>query len=145
MDIYQCSVCGHVEFDDAPMKCLVCQSTQESFAEKPGAITKPEDPNNLTDGDKKHIPQMVVVKDCGLLDDCTDVHVKVGKIPHVMTPKHYIMYIDVYLDHRFITRTWLSPEVCHAAVGLHLNATSGKLTALQHCNVHGIWMSETDL
>jgi len=37
----------------------------------------------------------VVVKECGLLPGtgCTDVHVRVGEIEHVMTDKHYIRFI----------------------------------------------------
>jgi len=30
---------------------------------------------------------------------------------------------------------WLSPNVCHPAAALHLNAASGTLTALENCNI----------
>lgn len=145
MKIFQCNVCGHIEFNEAPAKCLVCRAPQSAFVDAPNAIKKPADPKNLTDGDKKHIPVIVVVKSCGLLDNCTDVHVKVGTIPHVMQPEHYIASIDAYLDHKFISRIWLSPGGCNAAVGLHLSARSGKFTAIESCNVHGNWMAEVDL
>jgi desulfoferrodoxin-like iron-binding protein len=145
MKVFQCKGCGHIEFDQAPEKCLVCRAPKSSFVEDAGALKSPADPANLTDGDKKHIPQIVVVKNCGLLSGCTDVHVKVGAIPHVMQTQHYITYIDAYLNRKFISRTWLSPEICNAAVGLHLNASSGKFTAVEGCNVHGNWMAETDL
>lgn len=145
MTTYQCSVCGHIEFSEAPDKCLVCRSPRSAFNATAEAIKQPADPANLTDAEKKHIPQIVVVKDCGLLDGCTDVHVKVGETPHVMTPEHYITYIDAYLDDRFISRIWLSPEGCNAAVGFHLSASSGKFTAVEGCNVHGNWMAESQL
>jgi desulfoferrodoxin (superoxide reductase-like protein) len=66
----------------------------------------------------------------------------VGEILHVMEPKHFIRYIDYYLDHAFISRVWLSPEKCNPAAALHLNADSGTVTAIENCNVHGNWMAE---
>lgn len=147
MKILECKGCGHIEFDKAPEMCLVCRSKAEAFVEKPEAIQQPENPAELSEGDKKHIPQIVVVKECGLIPGgcCTDVHVKVGEVEHVMEDKHHIRYIDYYLDHRFISRVWLSPGVCHPAAALHLNAAAGTVTALENCNVHGNWMSETML
>jgi len=145
MKIFECKGCGHIEFDEAPEKCKVCGASRSSFVENPAAIQKPANPTALTEGDKKHIPQIVVVKECGLIPGgcCTDVHVRVGEIEHVMTEKHLIRFIDFYLNHKFISRVWLSPDVCHPAAALHLNVTSGTLTALENCNIHGNWISET--
>lgn len=143
--IFECQTCGHVEFDKAPALCLVCRSKTEAFRENAAAIKQPADPSSLNESEKKHVPVIVVVKECGLLPDsgCTDVHVKVGGIPHVMTAEHHIRCIDLYLDHVFLSRVWLSPEKMHAAAGWHLNAGSGLLTAVENCNIHGNWMSET--
>jgi superoxide reductase len=147
MKILECKTCGHIEFDAAPQKCLVCHSAQDSYVENPGAIKQPANPAALTDGDKKHIPQIVVVKQCGLIPggSCTDVHARVGAIEHVMQAAHLIVYLDFYLNHKFVSRVWLSPETCHPAAGLHLNATSGTITVIESCNVHGKWMAETTL
>ena len=147
MTIFECSVCGHIEFNEAPEKCLVCKSLTEAFVENADAIKQPADPAELSEGDKKHIPQVVVVKECGLIPggSCTDVHVRVGEIEHVMTEEHYIRYIDYYVDHKFAVRTWLSPGVCHPAAAVHLNVTSGTVTAIENCNVHGNWMAEAAL
>jgi superoxide reductase len=147
MSLFQCKVCGHIEFNEAPEKCLVCQSPQTAFKENADAIKQPENPAELTEGDKKHIPQIVIVKECGLIPDgsCTDVHVKVGEIEHVMTDEHYITSIDYYLDKKFVSRVWLSPGACHPAAGLHLNAPSGTITAIENCNVHGNWMAEATI
>lgn len=144
MKIYECRTCGHIEFDTAPEKCLVCRSPKTVFAENAEAIQRPADPANLTDGDKKHLP-VLKVTDCGLLTGCKDVHAIVGDIEHVMQPKHYILYMDFYLDHRFISRVWLAPDVCKPAASLHLAATSGTVTVIESCNVHGNWMGEIQL
>jgi len=147
MTTFECKVCGHIEFGGAPEQCLVCGSPATAFTENPDAIKKPENPDELSEGDRKHIPQIVVVKECGLIPDgsCTDVHVRVGEIEHVMQAEHYIRYIDYYLDLKFVSRVWLSPDVCHPAAGLHLNASSGTVTAIENCNVHGNWMAEAAL
>ena len=147
MKVFECKGCGHVEFDHAPAKCLVCRSETGTFVENEGAIKKPADPKALTEGDKKHIPQLAVVKECGLIPGgcCTDVHARIGDIEHVMQEKHYITSLDYYLNHKFISRVWLSPLVCHPAAALHLNVTSGLVTVVENCNVHGNWMSEVSI
>lgn len=147
MKILVCSKCGHIEFNEAPAKCLVCRADKSAFVEKADAIMKPANPAALTEGDKKHIPQLVVVKECGLIPGgcCYDVHARIGEIEHVMQPKHYITCLDFYLNYKFISRIWLSPEVCHPAAALHLNAKSGTVTVIENCNVHGNWMSEIQL
>jgi len=144
MTVFECKVCGHIEFNTAPETCLVCRSPQTAFHENPEAIKKPADPANLTDGDKKHIP-IVQKTGCGLVVGCTDVHATVGEIVHVMEAKHFIAYLDYYLNHVFISRIWLSPEVCKPATSLHLAVDTGKITVIEHCNVHGNWMGELDL
>jgi superoxide reductase len=142
-----CGGCGHIEFNEAPEKCLVCGAAASAFKEDADIIKKPADPANLTEGDKKHIPQIVVVKECGLIPGgcCTDVHVRVGEIEHVMTDEHLITSIDYYIDAKFISRVWLSAGACHPACALHLNVQSGKVQAIEYCNVHGAWMAEADL
>ncbi len=147
MTFYKCKVCGHIELDGSPGNCMVCRAGWQEFEESPDAVELPANPDELTESEKKHVPQIVVVKECGLIPDegCTDVHVRVGDIKHAMTDEHFIQYIDFYLDHSFISRVWLSPNVCNPAAALHLNATSGKLTAIEHCNLHGSWLAEVDL
>lgn len=147
MKIMECKGCGHIEFNVAPEKCLVCRAPGSSFVENAAAIKQPANPAALTDGDKKHLPQIVVVKECGLIPGvgCTDVHVRVGEIEHVMQDKHFIMYLDFYLDHKFISRIWLSPNACHPAAALHLNAPKGVVTVIENCNVHGNWMAEVTI
>ena len=147
MTVLECKVCGYIEFGDAPEKCPVCGAGCTSFQESSDAIKAPANPDELTEGDRKHIPQIVVVKECGLIPDgsCTDVHVRVGEIEHVMTADHSIQWIDFYVDRKFVSRVTLSVERSHPAAGLHLKASSGTVTAVECCNVHGRWMSETAL
>ena len=142
-----CKVCGFISINgNAPENCPVCGAPKTSFLEKDDAIKVPQDSNNLTETEKKHIPSIVVVKKCGLIPEgCQDVHVKVGQIQHPMQSDHYIQHIDFYIDKAFIARVHLSPEKLNPAAALHLKTAVGKLTAIEFCTVHGAWISEVDL
>jgi superoxide reductase len=146
MNTFICGKCGYVAFNIAPERCPVCAAPKPAFTLDPAAIKKPLDPANLSDLEKKHIPVIEVKKRCGLVGPgCVDAHIKVGAILHVMEEKHFIMYIDVYLDYNFIARYHLSPEKINPVLGIHLKAASGELAALEHCNIHGRWIQETEI
>ena len=144
---FVCKVCGYISIDGSvPDKCPVCHAPKTSFEEKDDAIKTPKDVNNLTELEKKHVPVITVVKKCGLIPEgCQDVHVKMGEIQHPMLPEHYILHIDFYIDNKFISRVDLTPEKLNPAAALHLKATSGKLTVIELCNLHGAWIKEIEL
>jgi superoxide reductase len=146
MNTFICGKCGYLAFEQAPDTCPVCGAPRQAFKLDTNAIKKPSDPNNLTDLEKKHIPVIEINKQCGLVGQgCVDVHIKIGEILHVMETKHYIMYIDVYLDRAFIARFHLTAEKLNPVLGLHLKVAAGKLLALENCNIHGRWVSEVDI
>jgi len=146
MKTYVCKVCGYRSINGrAPEKCPVCGAPKSSFEEKNDAIKAPADPKNLTELEKKHIPVILVLKKCGLIEGCTDVHVKMGEILHPMEAKHFITHIDFYLDKEFLSRIILTPEKLNPAGALHLKANKGTLTAVELCNIHGAWMKEVTL
>jgi len=142
-----CKVCGFVSINgNVPEKCPACGAPKTSFEEKDDAIKTPADANNLNESEKKHIPVITVVKQCGLIpESCQDVHVKVGQIQHPMTDEHYINHIDFYIDKEFISRVSLTPVKLNPAAALHVKAGSGKLTAIESCTLHGKWIAEADL
>ena len=144
---YVCGVCQFISINGStPDKCPVCGAPKSAFEEKEDAIKTPADPNNLTELEKKHIPVIKIVKTCNLIPEgCQDVHAKMGEIQHPMHPEHYIMHIDFYIDKEFISRVHLTPEKLNPAGALHLKATSGRLSVIELCNLHGAWISETDL
>ncbi|MFA5116479.1 MAG: desulfoferrodoxin family protein, partial [Candidatus Omnitrophota bacterium] len=130
----------------APDNCPVCGAPKEQFQEDSSAIKKPVDPGNLNDLEKKHIPAIDIKKQCGLVGPgCVDANIKIGSVVHVMEGKHFIMYIDVYLDYAFIARYHMVPEKLNPALGIHLKAAQGKLTVLENCNIHGRWAAEADI
>lgn len=139
-----CKVCGFISINgSAPEKCPVCGAPKASFQEKPDAIKTAKDEEKLAE---KHAPVITVVKKCGLIPEgCIDVHVKVGSVEHPMQPEHYIQHIDFYIDNEFISRIHLTPGQLHPAGALHLKAASGKISAIELCNLHGAWISEANL
>ena len=142
---YVCKVCQYISINgSAPDKCPVCGSPKTAFEEKE-AIKTPADPKNLTELEKKHVPVVTVLKKCGLIEGCVDVHVKMGEILHPMQPEHYINHIDFYLDKEFMARIHLTPEKLNPAGALHLKVTSGALTVIELCNIHGAWIKEISL
>jgi len=145
MDTFVCAKCGYIAFKEAPEACPVCGAPKKAFGLDPAAIKKPADPQNLNDLEKKHIPVIEIKRQCGLVGPgCVDANIKIGQILHVMEEKHFIMYIDLYLDYNFIGRFHLSPAL-NPVVGIHLKAASGKLIALENCNLHGRWVQEVTI
>ena len=146
MDNFICGKCGYLAFGQAPDACPVCGAPKKAFEQDNTAIKKPADPKNLTEMEKKHIPVIKVSRQCGLVGPgCADAHIKIGEVLHVMEAGHYIMYIDVYLDYAFIARYHLTPEALNPVLGIHLKANSGKLLALENCNIHGRWVAEVEI
>jgi len=142
-----CKICGFISIDGtAPEHCPVCHAPQTAFEAKDDAIKEPADAGNLTEAEKKHIPTLTVVKQCGLIPEgCQDAHVKVGEIQHPMQQDHSIVYVDFYLDKKFISRIMLTPDALNPAAALHIKATSGELTAVAFCNQHGSWIKSEQL
>ncbi len=143
----ECKVCGFIAIDGkAPEKCPVCLAPKESFKEDPIAIVEPSKDTEKLETNKKHIPQISVTKACKLVpDECEDVNIRIGEVIHPMLPEHYIMYIDVYIDKKYVSRTYLAPINMNPAVGLHLKVSKGRITVIGRCNIHGAWMSEAEL
>ena len=142
-----CKVCGYISINgSAPEKCPVCGAPSSAFTENEDAIKQAADQGNPNEAEKKHTPAITVVHKCGLIPEgCTDVHVKVGEIQHPMTVEHQIEHIDFYIDKEFISRIKLTPDKLNPAGALHLKASSGRLSAIESCNLHGQWIAETDL
>ena len=135
-----CGKCGHVEFDEAPEKCPVCGSPKSAFAEK-DAIKTAED-----EGPKeKHVPVIKISKQCELVGEgCIDANARIGETLHPMLPEHYIMWADFYIDKKWKARMYLTSD-CNPAATAHLKAAEGKLTVIEFCNVHGLWINEQDI
>lgn len=130
-------------------------------------IKQPVDPENLTEGERKHIP-VIESPERVIAGEPFEVTVSVGSIPHLMDEKHYIEWIELYLHNTFMGRKELNPfqgeratvtfrieadraliaikeiETCRVR-GVNICGSCGEksvitnLRALERCNIHGVW------
>lgn len=139
--MFVCKVCGHIEFNNAPEKCPVCGASKANFTENPDAVMPAE-----KEGKEKHVPVITVTAACGMLDDCRDIHIKVGSTIHPMQQDHWIVWIDLYVNGNYAARYEMVPDSMQPAVSVHMKKNvTGKLTVIQNCNKHGRWMAEAGL
>ncbi len=118
LQIYKCEICGNIvsvlhEGADA----LVCCGEPMNLLEE-----------NTTDAAReKHVPVIEKVEG--------GFKVMVGSVPHPMEEKHYIEWVEVVVGDR-TCRAFLKPGVKPEAT---FNIDADKITAREHCNVHGLW------
>ena len=79
------------------------------------------------EGREKHVP--VIEKIDG------GIKVKIGSVPHPMEEKHHIEWIEILADGRAY-RQFLNAGDAPEAV---FNIKADKITAREHCNIHGLW------
>ncbi len=139
MKVFICAVCGHIEFDKAPAKCPVCSSIK--FNQNDNVFKESEEKSK--EASAKHIPSIVIKTECKMVPNvgCIDVLVSIGKVLHPMEQVHHITFIDCYIDNRYISRIYLTPDV-NPAVCFHLKSKGNKVTIVENCNIHGFWMAD---
>jgi superoxide reductase len=119
--VFKCGVCGNiVEVLHASGGELVCCGQPMT------ALVE-----NTTDGAKeKHVP---VIEKTG-----AGIRVKVGAVPHPMTPEHYIEWVELLADGKAY-RQFLNPGDAPVAP---FCITASKVTAREFCNLHGLWKAD---
>ncbi len=144
MKVFICKMCAHIEFSSAPGTCPVCGAPQSQFQQNDKVFD--ESAEKSPEGGIKHVPVITVVADCKLIPEqnCTDILVRVGETLHPMEEKHYITFLDLYLDNRYVSRVMLSPDMYPGAV-FHLKSTGSKVSVVEMCNLHGYWINKADI
>jgi len=105
-------------------------------------INEPGDPRNLSDLEKRHTPA-ISAPDAVRAGEPFDVEVEVGRLlPHPADRGHFIQFIELYADERFLARADIgagraSPRVCLRVV---LHSPAAELRAYGNCNLHGVWI-----
>lgn len=108
-------------------------------------INRVADPNNLTAVEKKHAPTIGIP---GYIkaNQVFFLTVEVGRTLHVMTPNHWIMWIEVYLGNSLISRTEFSPLSPQPSVTVPLSVGEpAVLKVMERCNLHGIWENTANI
>lgn len=148
---YVCSICHHIVFRQAPFHCPICYASIENFENNPEALNMPEDSENLTETEKKHIPIIDITSDSDSFSERYAVHVKVGEIEHGMIIEDYITFIDVYIEganinKRCIGRVGLRCDKFKPSVNLYLqNIGKSIVSVISKCSAHGSWMSSAKI
>jgi superoxide reductase len=108
-------------------------------------INRIADPNNMTATEKKHAP-FISISSYIRPKQVFFVTIEVGSTPHVMTPNHWIRWIETYLGTHLVSRTELSPLSPQPSVTIPLCIEGPEvLKAMAQCNLHGIWESTRQL
>lgn len=145
MKVFICQTCGHIEFNSAPEACPVCASPKDKFDKNDNIFRESEEKSK--EAAVKHIPDVNINRNCVLIPDgaCTDILVRIGKTIHPMEEKHFIQFIDCYVDEVYSGRAMFSPKSSLPAACFHLKVRGGKVTIVENCNIHGYWMAEAIL
>ena len=126
---------------------LIAKSVQAQEKEQDWfkTINRAADPDNLTATEKKHAPAISIpgyVK----TNQVFFLTVEVGRTLHVMTPNHWIMWIEVYLGNSLVSRTEFSPLSPQPSVTVPLSVGGPTtLKVVEQCNLHGIWESKVNI
>lgn len=103
-------------------------------------VNRPEDPDNMTDLEKKHLP-VIDAPDKASAGETIQVSVEVGKLlAHPNEPTHHIEFIDLYEDEVYLTRADFTGGKVNPQVTLEMMLRKGgRLRAFCSCNLHGVW------
>jgi len=108
-------------------------------------INRAADPDNLTVTEKKHAP-VIGIPGYIKTNQVFFLTVEVGRTLHVMTPNHWIMWIEVYLGNSLVSRTEFSPLSPQPSVTVPLSVGGPTtLKVMEQCNLHGIWESRVNI
>jgi superoxide reductase len=141
-----CSVCGFVfleEIDKCPICCPIC--FRDAFVEEENAYKTPDFKSESGESEKKHIPQISIIKDCELISNSIGIRLRVGEIIHPMLNEHHIVNAVFYLDNKYIAAVNFTPADLPGAIIFLNNQTKGKIQVIQLCNLHGKWYNEAEI
>lgn len=142
--VFVCTICGHVEFGAAPDRCPVCHQPKEKFTSNDTLFADVIASNKGLDA--SHEPVITVTKKTVLIHEqpTDEVKVRIGKKLHPMEPDHWIMWMDCYVDDRFIARISMS-QGSQPAAAFFPKPAGTKVRIVEHCSKHGHWQAEAAL
>lgn len=110
-------------------------------------VNKVEDPENMTDLQKKHLP-VISAPESVKKGECFAVTIEVGKhLAHPNERGHYVHFVELYADETFLGRVDFTPvTTCPTAqLCVQLEHIHEKLRAFGFCNLHGVWEGDAGL
>lgn len=124
LDVYKCSICGNiVEIMAAGNGELVC-------CNKPMELVKAN--TAQSEGKEKHVPYIEKMEQ--------GYKVSVGSVEHPMTNEHYIQWLDIFTTENMYRKCFNPGD----KPSLTIETDDEIIEAKAFCNVHGLWVKETD-
>ena len=118
LEIYKCEICGNIVemIHEGKGELVCCGQPMKLYIE------------NTTDAAKeKHVPVVEKTQ--------SGFKVKIGSVPHPMEEKHFIEWIEVIADGKAYRQFLKAGEAPEAVFCIDAK----KITAREHCNLHGLW------
>ena len=139
MQKFKCKVCGYVydpavnnniTFENLPedWKCPICGATKSEFE----IVHVKGEPQTGGEAQEKHVP-VIENKDGKVL-------VKIGAVPHPMTPEHHIVWVEIRDSNKSISKKNIESSTEPVALFDNIGYKEG-LKAYAFCNLHGVWES----
>lgn len=120
--VYKCDVCGNVVEGLWDGKASIMSCCNQPMRELV--------PNTTDAAKEKHVPVLV--------RDGNRVTVKVGEVPHPMTPEHYILFVELVVGDKVLRHDFKPGDTVAEAVFM-VEDSSAKLQAREYCNLHSFW------
>lgn len=138
--IFVCSVCGHIEFGEAPDECPVCHASKENFTQNDALFTDVE--KEFASAGDKHLPVITATKKSTMVTEqpSISVGIRIGSVIHPMVKEHHIRFIDCYIDDMYVSRLTLTLNN-HPAAGIEIRKPGSKVRIVTLCNLHGHWQN----
>lgn len=123
LKLYTCEHCGNMIYmiEDSGITPECCGEPMQEV-----------EVNTMDTVSEKHVPVISI--------DGSNIHVKVGSIPHPMLPAHRIERIVLVTDHGLYVRELEGSEAPEAV--FVICGDENVLAAYAFCNLHGLWMAE---
>lgn len=120
---FLCTTCGNVviKFIDSGVDLHCCGKTMHELT-----------PATTDSGMEKHLPAV----ECEVNGA---VRVKVGSMPHPMTPGHHIVFIYLETEHGGQVK-YLMPD--DAPETVFFCGDDKPVAVYEYCNIHGLWKTE---
>jgi superoxide reductase len=108
-----------------------------------GPVNMVDDLDAATDFERKHTPFVKTEP----VDGGVRVTVHVGHyVAHPNDPDHFIAWVELYAGDAPIARFDLAPVASVPEISVVVNVDAGtELTAVEHCNLHGLWGAKVTL
>ena len=134
-----CSVCGYIHLkENSPEKCPVCGAPSKAFNLKGDALKTKEDIATTGESHKKHLPEITITD---IDENVREIKAKIGELEHPMIPEHYITNIMFYADNEYVGGIALTHNLKPEG-SVSINAKGKKISVIEHCNIHGDWITE---